>query len=157
MTQTIRGVVNRELQDILGHEKAVEDLPPEKQGKIMEVVDEMGEQADLIVCILVDTSASMKSKLATVKEALTDLSLSLSARMGDNLFALYLFPGKRQPVRRAVGWTRKLEHIEHAFAKVGARGVTPTGPALREALKSFDRSAGRNLSADDENYNDEAR
>ena len=80
MTQTIQGVVNRELQQILGRSQTMEDLPPEKRGEVMEVVDELGETVELEVLILVDTSASMKHKLPTVKEALLDLSLSLNAR-----------------------------------------------------------------------------
>ena len=36
----------------------------------MEVVDELGETVELEVFILVDTSASMKHKLPTVKESL---------------------------------------------------------------------------------------
>ena len=42
----------------------------------------LGETVELEVLILVDTSASMKQKLPTVKEALLDLSLSLNARSG---------------------------------------------------------------------------
>ena len=33
MTQTIQGVVNQELQQILGRSKTLEDLPPEKRGR----------------------------------------------------------------------------------------------------------------------------
>ena len=47
MTQTIQGVVNRELQQILGKSHTVEDLPPEKRGEVMEVVDELGETVNL--------------------------------------------------------------------------------------------------------------
>ncbi len=41
MTQTIQGVVNRELQQILGRSQTMEDLPPDKRGEVMEVVDEL--------------------------------------------------------------------------------------------------------------------
>ena len=63
MTQTLQGLVNKELQQILGGSKTVEDLPPEKRGEVMEVVDELGETSQLEVLVLVDTSASMKHKL----------------------------------------------------------------------------------------------
>src|SRR5690554_6155270 len=43
MTQTLQGVVNKELRQILGDMKTIEDIPPEKRGEIMEVVDELGE------------------------------------------------------------------------------------------------------------------
>ena len=62
----------------------------------MEVVDELGETVHLQVLVLVDTSASMKPKLPTVKEALIDLSISLNSRIGENQFGMCVFPGKTQ-------------------------------------------------------------
>ncbi|MCO7176941.1 VWA domain-containing protein [Sporolactobacillus kofuensis] len=158
MTQTIKGVINEQLQDILGESGSVEDLPPEKRGKVMEVVDEVGETADLQVCILVDTSASMKNKLPTVREALIDLSLSLSARMGGNQFCLYLFPGKRKSVQKVLSWTPQLDSIERTFEKINSHGVTPTGPAIKEAIKSFKVVSRKSaLYEDDEVYDDRPR
>lgn len=158
MTQTIKGVIDQELQDILGNSQALEDLPPEKQTKVMEVIDELGETVDLNVCLLVDTSASMTSKLATVRQSLTDLSLSLSARMGHNLFCLCLFPGKRKPVQKVISWTPKLENLTRSFDKISTRGVTPTGPAIREAVKNFDHlSRSRMTEQVEEEYDDGPR
>jgi Ca-activated chloride channel family protein len=137
MTQTIKGVINQELRQILGEKETIEDLPPEKRGEVMEVVDELGETVDLEVCILVDTSASMASKLPTVQEALLDLSVSLTSRIGGNQFCLYTFPGKRRPIEKVLTWTPKIQSIHSAFSKLGSGGVTPTGPAIREAIGSF--------------------
>ncbi|WP_078414571.1 vWA domain-containing protein [Priestia abyssalis] len=137
MTQTLQGVVNKELQQILGSRVQMEDLPPEKRGEVMEVVDELSETVDLEVLVLVDMSASMKNKLPTVKEALLDLSLSLNARMGDNMFSIFLFPGKKKEVEKLLDWTPKLESMSTIFPKLTAGGITPTGPAIREALHYF--------------------
>jgi Ca-activated chloride channel homolog len=137
MTQTLQGVVNKELQQILGSRVQMEDLPPEKRGEVMEVVDELSETVDLEVLILVDMSASMKNKLPTVKEALLDLSLSLNARIGDNMFAIFLFPGKKNEVEKLLDWSPKLESMSTIFPKLTAGGITPTGPAIREALHYF--------------------
>ena len=52
MTQTIQGFIHKELQTILGNDKEIEDLPPEKRGQVVEVVDELGETMDLEVLIL---------------------------------------------------------------------------------------------------------
>ncbi|CAM3969416.1 VWA domain-containing protein [Mesobacillus zeae] len=152
MTQTLQGVVNKELQQILGRAKTVEDLPPEQRGEIMEVVDELGETVELEVLILVDTSASMKHKLPTVKEALLDLSLSLNARSGENSFSVLVFPGKRGEADKLLDWTPKLESLTSVFPKLTTGGITPTGPALREAAASFrqKRSLRSLLSSDDE-------
>lgn len=137
MTQTLQGVVNKELQQILGSRVQMEDLPPEKRGEVMEVVDELSETVDLEVLVLVDMSASMKNKLPTVKEALLDLSLSLNARIGDNMFSIFLFPGKKKEVEKLLDWTPKLESMSTIFPKLTAGGITPTGPAIREALHYF--------------------
>lgn len=158
MTQTIQGVVNRELQQILGRSQTIEDLPPEKRGEVMEVVDELGETVELEVLILVDTSASMKHKLPTVKEALLDLSLSLNARTGENQFSVFVFPGKKNDVENILEWTPKLQSLTSIFSQLTTGGITPTGPAIRAALSSFSskRSLRSLLSSDDESFLEES-
>lgn len=158
MTQTLQGVVNKELQQILGGSQTMEDLPPDKRGEIMEVVDELGETIQLEVLILVDTSASMKHKLPTVKEALIDLSLSLNSRSGNNQFAVYVFPGKKKNVERILDWTPRLESLANIFSKLSTGGMTPTGPAISEAVSYFKkkRSLRSLLSRDDEQFFEES-
>lgn len=158
MTQTLQGVVNKELQQILGGSQTMEDLPPDKRGEIMEVVDELGETIQLEVLILVDTSASMKHKLPTVKEALIDLSLSLNSRSGNNQFAVYVFPGKKKNVERILDWTPRLESLANIFSKLSTGGMTPTGPAISEAISYFKkkRSLRSLLSRDDEQFFEES-
>ncbi|KQU19714.1 hypothetical protein ASG65_23045 [Bacillus sp. Leaf13] len=158
MTQTIQGVINRELQQILGDSRTMEDLPPDKRGEVMEVVDELGETSKLEVLILVDTSASMKHKLPTVKESLLDLSLSMNARMGESRFSVFVFPGKRNDVEKLLDWTPNLESLTATFPKLSTGGLTPTGPAIREALSYFNkkRSLRGLLSHDDEQYFEES-
>jgi Ca-activated chloride channel family protein len=159
MTQTIQGVVNKELQQILGRTHTIEDLPPEKRGEVMEVVDELGETVELDVLILVDTSASMKLKLPTVKEALLDLSLSLNARSGNNYFSVHVFPGKKSDVEKLLDWTPNLGSLTKVFSQLTTGGITPTGPALRAALMAFNqnRSMRRGLlSHDDESFFEES-
>jgi Ca-activated chloride channel homolog len=158
MTQTIQGVVNKELQQILGRSTSIEELPPEKRGEVMEVVDELGETSDLEVLILVDTSASMKHKLPTVKESLLDLSLSLNARIGNNKFSVFVFPGKHDDVEKLLDWTPKLESLSKIFPKLSTGGITPTGPAIQEALHYFGKKHSLRglLSNDDEQYYEES-
>jgi Ca-activated chloride channel homolog len=158
MTQTLQGLVNRELQQILGGSKTMEDLPPEKRGEVMEVVDELGETVQLELLILVDTSASMKAKLPTVKEALLDLSLSLNARSGDNRFSVFVFPGKKNDVEKLLDWTPRLESLSTIYSKLSTGGLTPTGPAIREALTYFKKKQSLRslLSRDDESFFEES-
>lgn len=158
MTTTIQGVINKELKQILGRASTIEDLPPDKRGEVIEVVDELSETSDLEVLVLVDTSASMKHKLPTVKESLIDLSISLNSRIGNNRFSVFIFPGKKNDVEKLLDWTPKLESLSKIFEKLTPRGITPTGPALSEALQYFGkkRSLRGLLSNDDEQYYDES-
>lgn len=155
MTQTIQGVVNRELRHVFTEEEEMDDLPPEKRGKVMEVVDELGETMNLEILILVDTSASMKAKLPRVQEALADLSISLNARIGANEFALYTFPGQKKETGRMLDWSPKIGEIHHVLTKLTSAGVTPTGPAIKHALSCF-KHAKRSLLSRDESYADES-
>ncbi|MDG5789995.1 VWA domain-containing protein [Evansella sp. AB-P1] len=152
MTQTIHGVVNKEISQILGEEKELEDLEPEKRGQLMEVVDELGETMDLDIFILVDTSASMKNKLPMVQEALIDLSVSLRSRTGINNFALYSFPGKRKEVDKLIQWTPHFDSLSGAFKKMSTSGVTPTGPALQEAVRLFQKRMKKRGTDEDERF-----
>ncbi|MCP8618186.1 vWA domain-containing protein [Salirhabdus salicampi] len=137
MTQTLQGVVNQELKQILGDKQTMEDLPPEKRGEVMEVVEDLGETSDLEVLVLVDTSASMSDKLPTVRESLEDLSLSMGARTGKNRFSIYTFPGKKQDVTEVMSWTPDMKKIASIFPKLTSGGITPTGPALKAVMNRF--------------------
>ncbi|MFD1039869.1 VWA domain-containing protein [Virgibacillus byunsanensis] len=141
MTQTLQGFVNKELQQILGPKQNMEDLDPEKRGEIMEVVEDLGETCDLEVLVLIDTSASMHDKLPTVKEALIDLSISLNARIGRNRFCIFSFPGKRKDIQKVFDWSPKLDAVSTIFPKLSSGGITPTGPAIREAMYQFGKKS----------------
>ena len=157
MTTTLQGVINNELKQILGRSASIEELPPDKRGEVIEVVDELSETSTLEVLVLVDTSASMKHKLPTVKESLIDLSISLNARIGNNKFSVFIFPGKKNDVEKLLDWTPKLDSLSKVFSKLSPRGITPTGPALSEAIRYFGkkRSLRSLLSNDDEQYYEE--
>lgn len=151
MTQTLQGVVNKELKQILGSNQTIEELPPEQRGEVMEVVEDLSETSNMEVLVLVDTSASMQNKLPTVKEALIDLSVSMNARVGRNQFAVYTFPGKRKAINKVIDWSQKLDKISSVFPKLTSGGVTPTGPALKEAMYQFSKTGLlRSLRKDEE-------
>ncbi|WP_042353250.1 vWA domain-containing protein [Bacillus massiliigorillae] len=157
MTTTIQGVVNKELKQILGRSTSIEDLSPDKRGEVIEVVDEISETSNLEVLVLVDTSASMKHKIPTVKESLIDLSISLNARIGNNKFSVFIFPGKKSDVSKLLDWTPKLDSLTKVFDKLTPRGITPTGPALSEAIRYFGkRRTLRGLLSNDEQYYEES-
>jgi Ca-activated chloride channel family protein len=137
MTQTLQQVVNKELKHILGNAEQVDSLPPDKRGKVVEVVEDLGERVAVDVLILVDTSGSMKSKLPAVKHALRDLSISMQSRMGENQFSLWTFPGRQQAAEKKMEWSTQFLSLEKVFSSIIPQGTTPTGPALEEALHYF--------------------
>src|SRR5690625_4875235 len=137
MTQTLQGFVNKELTNIFGNQQTIEEIEPEKRGEVMEVIEDLGETSKLEVLILVDTSASMHDKLLTVKGALIDLSINLHARVGENRFAIYQFPANQRTIDSIHDWSSKLDSISVIFPKLVTGGVTPTGPAIREAMYQF--------------------
>lgn len=137
MTQTIQQVVNKELKHILGQANDVESLPPEERGQVVEVVEELGETLAVDLLILVDTSASMKSKLPAVKQALRDLAISMQSRVGEHRFSLWVFPGKRGTADKKMDWSAAFTSLEKAFHTLSMQGTTPTGPALEEAIRYF--------------------
>lgn len=155
MAQTLQGFVNKELVNILGTKQTLEEIEPEKRGEVMEVVEDLGETCNLEVLILVDTSASMNDKLLTVKEALIDLSINLHARVGENNFAIYQFPKRNEAIGLVHDWSIKLDAISVIFPKLVSGGVTPTGPAIREAMKQFAKKELRRGFNREEEYMEE--
>lgn len=139
MSQTIQGVVNKELTQIFGEEKIIEDIAPEQRGEVVELVEEVGETAHLQVLILIDTSASMQRKLPTVKEALLDLSYNLQARAGKNEFAIFQYPHRTATISPITEWSEELLPMSVIFPKLRLGGMTPTGPALKEAMYQFSK------------------
>lgn len=149
MSQTLQGFVHQELKHIFGEDRGLVDIAPDKRGEVMEVVDDLGEACQLEVFILVDTSASMRHKLLTVKEALLDLSMNLDARTGANHFAIYQFPYKKETIGVIHDWAEVLEEVSVIFPKLVSSGMTPTGPAIIKALEHFNDMETSELMYDD--------
>lgn len=137
MNQTLQGFVHKELANIFGTEQTLEEIEPDKRGEVIEVVEHLGETCNLEVLLLIDTSASMHDKLPTVKDALFDLSLNLEARVGENLFAIYQYPTEQGTIGVIQNWVRKLDSVTAIFPHLVSGGITPTGPAIREAIEQF--------------------
>ncbi|WP_309091495.1 hypothetical protein [Domibacillus sp.] len=137
MTGTIYSIINEELRGILNKEANVESLPPATRSEIAEKVEDISEEAALELLVLTDMSASMKLKLPAVKEALYDLSMSMQSRIGPSSFSLWTFPGKYSAAEERIGWTNDAGKLAESFPQLLSGGITPTGPAIRQALSSF--------------------
>ncbi|MBX5437017.1 MAG: VWA domain-containing protein [Alicyclobacillaceae bacterium] len=131
MQLTLAQVVDRELVHVMG--KTADDLNPEERTKVAQVVDKLADEVALKLVVAVDTSASMKAKMPTVREAIRDLSLSLQARRGEAEVAVVAFPGKGdENVRLVLPFSRSVDLAGLSDLFV-ARGGTPTGPAIAYA------------------------
>lgn len=150
MSQTLQGVVHRELEQIFGEERSLIEIAPDKRGEVMEVVEDLGEACGLDVLILVDTSASMRHKLPTVQEALLDLATNLHARQGTNHFAVYQFPYQKEAIGMIHDWANELTDMSVIFPRLVMSGMTPTGPAIAEALVQFNQVETSEWMYDDE-------
>lgn len=138
VAMTIQQAVHNELQHIPGI-GSIEGLPPTTRAKVVQVIEDLGEEASLEVVLLIDTSASMKPKLKAVEEAIIDLQLSLQARKGRSRLAVFHFPGKHadSPAELDVDWTGDIANLKRILYKLNMKGTTPSGPALLQALSHF--------------------
>jgi len=137
MQSTLQDVVNQELLQLMG--KGTEDLPPQERSRVIQVVDKLEETVTLQVVVAVDTSASMRDKLVTVREAIRDLALSLQAREGLSQVAVLVFPGSAEEMVGVVHPFENQLNMSLLEAMLIARGGTPTGPAIDEAIALFSR------------------
>lgn len=142
---TIEQAVGKELRQILG-DSDIAHLPPDQRAQVVHVIDEMTENADLRVALLVDASASMKPKLAAVREALRDLILSLKSRMGKSEIAVFHFPssvGNDSEITVDSEWTSDLAKVDKMFYKINMKGTTPTGPAILKLVQYISSTSDR--------------
>jgi Ca-activated chloride channel family protein len=137
MTRTIHQVVNKELKEILG-DSGIEELEPQKRVQVAGMVDELGEKSSLNVVMLVDTSGSMKPKMSAVQQAIHDFSISLRSRSGQSKMAVCSFPGKQKYLDVRIPWTDKVEIAHQLTSDLAMSGITPTGPAIVEAIAMFE-------------------
>ena len=157
MTQTLQGVVNKELQQILGRSQTIEDLPPEKRGEVwrlsMNWRNSRSGSADSC-----RYKCKYEAKTTNRKRGTPRFILSLNARSGENRFSVFVFPGKKKEVEKLLDWTPRLESLTGIFAKLTTGGITPTGPAINEAISYFKkkRSLRSLLTGDDESFFEES-
>ncbi|WP_233095983.1 VWA domain-containing protein [Alicyclobacillus sp. SO9] len=135
MQMTLQDVVNQELLQVMG--KTTEELPPAERSRVVQVVDKLEEEVNLRVVVAVDTSASMRDKLGTVREAIRDLSLSFQVRTGTSNVAVLIFPGSADEMVKTVHPFRSELDMKMLESMLIARGGTPTGPAIDYAVTLF--------------------
>ena len=53
---------------------------------------------------------------------------------------MFVFPGKKKDVEKLLDWTPRLESLTGIFSKLTTGGITPTGPAINEALAILEKN-----------------
>ncbi|MBO8172692.1 MAG: hypothetical protein H0Z33_12495 [Bacillaceae bacterium] len=144
MTRTINRVVQKELQQLLGT-STLSELPPDSRMEVVKKAEDIGENCTLQILLLIDTSASMKSKIKAVEQAIYEFDISLRSRAGNSLICVATFPGKLTYLEEKIDWTEDISHLKLLPRKILMSGVTPTGPALMESLQKFDHRDNRSL------------
>jgi Ca-activated chloride channel family protein len=154
---TIQQAVNKELRHIVGT-TSLEALHPTQRAQVVQAIEDWSESADLHIALLIDSSASMKSKLPAVEEAIRDLMLSLQARAGVSEVAVFHYPGKGSgdEIQMDLNWTRELAKIQKLFYKLNMKGTTPTGPALLHVIHFMTSGKMDRDSAEDVNFSNPA-
>lgn len=123
---------------------SLEELPPQVRRSVVQRMEELEAQSILQLLILIDTSASMRSKLPAIQKTLLDLSIQLRSRRTPTCLALYTFPDvdRSDPIRCHLSWTSQLKNVDRFVQQLSTDGMTPTGPALRLAASEFDFATG---------------
>jgi Ca-activated chloride channel family protein len=136
VVRTVQQAVQEELRQLLGTRVPLAALPPETRGGVVRMIDHLSETSSLKVALLIDTSASMRSKLHAVADACRDLLASLRAREGHSEMCVFRFPGQGDACAELLAdWTANLENADELFYNLNMKGTTPTGPAI---LKTAD-------------------
>ncbi|MCY0876208.1 MAG: VWA domain-containing protein [Firmicutes bacterium] len=140
MQLTLHQVVNAELRELMGQD--ANGLPPETRAKVARMVETLGEEMPVQLALVIDVSASMSTKMPSVKEAIRDLEFGLGARVGRYELTVITYPGAREhaEIQKALA---PGESVADAIGLIRPAGNTPTGPALDLAVKSILRAAER--------------
>lgn len=132
--KTIEQIVSRQLKSMMGVD--IEKLEPRSRFKIVDFIEKYGESIDLKCIVVLDTSGSMKSKLATAKKNLLELLEHLKTRKGKSYIAVITYPGEKDfYCSICCNFTDEHELLKEKLEQISTGGGTPTGPAIERACE----------------------
>lgn len=141
MNKTIETIVGKQLKEILGNE--LEEIPPQSRNKIIEYMDQLGENVGLKCCIVMDCSGSMGQKIGTARQSIIELMNSLKGRVGKSEIAVIAYPGESGEHCKIINpFTADLDQIKRSVLSLKAGGTTPTAPAIGKALELMQGETG---------------
>lgn len=133
VNNTIHSIVGNQLKKII--RGGIEDISPDKRGKIIRYIDELGEYAMVRCCIVIDCSGSMMNKMSMAKQSILELMNSTKGRNGDWKVAVIGFPGESGMLTKVIHpFTDDIKAIKSRLFELKAGGTTPTAAAIIHAI-----------------------
>lgn len=129
---TLEETVSKELKSLVGSE--LEELHPQSRKKIIDLIDKLGDDADIRCCLVIDCSASMKRKIDIAKSSALNLLRVLNSRKGKTEIAVVGYPHSDKDYSVLCDFTNNIINLEKGLQKVKIGGQTPTGMALKGAI-----------------------
>jgi Ca-activated chloride channel family protein len=132
--RTIEQIVSRQLKVIMGEE--IENLEPKSRLKLVDFIEKYGENINLKCVVVLDTSGSMRNKLAIAKRSVVELLENLQGRKGNSSIAVIAYPGEEDGMCSIIcGFTNELSILKQKLELLSTNGGTPTGPAILKACE----------------------
>ncbi|KUO67712.1 MAG: hypothetical protein APF77_24720 [Clostridia bacterium BRH_c25] len=131
--RTIEQIVSRQLKVIIGEE--IENLEPKSRLKIVDFIENYGENINLKCIVVLDTSGSMRDRLSIAKRSVVELLESLQGRKGSSSIAVIAYPGEEAGSSIICGFTNEIDTLRQKLEALRSGGGTPTGPAILKACE----------------------
>lgn len=132
--KTIEEAVNKELKQIVG--TGLDEIHPESRVKITDMIDKLGDEINIKVCIVVDSSSSMTNKISMAKKSIVNLLRILKQRKGTTEISVISYPGKNKDQYEIIcEFTDDVDIVEKSLDKINIGGNTPTGAAIQNAVQ----------------------
>lgn len=133
VNKTIETIVGKQLKQIIGGD--LEDIPPKSRSKVITYMDQLGEEADIQCCILMDCSGSMGNKMSTARQSIIELMNSLKGRTGKSEVAVIAYPGEKGEFTKLMShFTENIQELKDKILALKAGGTTPTAAAINRAV-----------------------
>lgn len=136
--KTIEQMVSRQLKTVIGEE--IKSMEPKSRLRIIDFIEKYGENINLKCVVVLDTSGSMRDKLAALKKSLVDLLENLRGRKGNSCIAVVAYPGKDSGMCSVMcRFTSEISILRQKLELISSGEGTPIGPAILEACELMQR------------------
>lgn len=146
---TLEETVSKELKSLVGSD--LEELHPGSRKKIIDLIDKLGDEADIKCCLVIDCSGSMKRKIDIAKSSALNLLRVLNSRKGKTEIAVLGYPHSEEEYSILCEFTDNIINLEKGLQKIKIGGRTPTGMALKGAISILqgDVASEKEIALDD--------